>query len=114
MLLKDDDLEAERTWSDAFSLELRRRDLLPHRTAADRQQATLDRAIEAGRDLLGALEEAARAEAAAQAAVAKARAAVQSAVAATDQARRDLDQARMTIQSAERECADADKIVAGL
>jgi hypothetical protein len=113
-LLKDDDLEAERTWSDAFSLELRRRDLEPHRTAADRQQTTLDRAIEAGRDLLGALEEAARAEAAVQAAVAKARTEVQSAVAATDQARRDLDQARMTIQSAERECADAEKIVAAL
>jgi hypothetical protein len=113
-LLRDDDLEAERTWSDAFSLELRHRDLEPHRSAADRQKATLDRAIEAGGDLLGALDEAARAETATLAAIAKAQAAVQSAVAATELARRELDQARVSLQTAERECAEADQMVAAL
>jgi hypothetical protein len=114
LLLRDDDLEAERTWSDAFSLELRRRDLEPHRTAADQQQTTLDRAVDAGHDLLGALEEAARAEATTLAAIAKAQAAVHSAVAATDSARHDLDQARVSLQTAENACAAADRLVAGL
>jgi len=106
-LLRDDDVEAERTWADSLALEVRRRDLEPHKGAADRQWAALRTAIDSGRELLAALEEAGRAEAAVIRAVTTARAAIQSAIAATAEARRATDTARVSVRSAESECAAA-------
>ncbi len=113
-ILRDDDAEAEQTWADGNALELRRRDLDPHRVAAARQNTALRTAIEAGRSVLVSLEEAARAETKAVAAVATARAAVQSAVAATADGRRAIDAAHRSIQDAEGACANARRMLEGL
>jgi hypothetical protein len=113
-VLRDDDEEAERIWVDSLALELRRRDLEPHRGAASRQWASLNGAIESGKALLVALEEAGRAEAAVLRAVTAARGAIQASLAATAEAQQAIDTAQVSIQTAESEWTAARDLLRGL
>ena len=113
-LLRDDDAEAEHAWADARALDLRGRDLEPHKVAADQHHRMLHAALDSGRGALASLDEAVRAEAAVVRLLAAARAETQAAVAATADARRDLDAAQLSIHDAEREVAEAGRMVKGL